>query len=187
MLSIFMSNLQCSEERRGMLEKSVDLIVNQFTFTDDDVRRCTAQFLRELRLGLKDRRRSMCQIPTYLTKVATGLEKGTSIGVDLGGTNLRVCSVELHGDTTSTVLQSQTRIPHDLMVARTAEELFRFIALQIKCFLKQHYSNLLQEHDAEPERPVFSLGFTFSFPAYQAAINSGILPVQRRWCWVAID
>ena len=61
------------------------------------------------------------------------------MAVDLGGTNFRVCSIRLHGNTTFSLTQSKVPIPRDLMVAPTASELFAFLAKQIEAFLKQHH------------------------------------------------
>ncbi|KAI6081473.1 glucokinase [Hypoxylon rubiginosum] len=128
-----------------------------------------------IELGLRQRTPSMCQIPTYLTQVATGLEKGLSIGVDLGGTNLRVCSVELHGDSTSDILHTQVRIPPELMVAKASHDLFSFIARQIQDFLVKFHLAFIQDAKSDAHDQYFALGFTFSFPVYQSAINSGVL------------
>ncbi|KAH0541240.1 hypothetical protein FGG08_004245 [Glutinoglossum americanum] len=110
--------------------------------------------------------------------------QGLSLAVDLGGTNLRVCSVDLHGDTTYSVKQSSISIPREIMVARLAAELFSFIAKQVRDFLEAHHKSCLQTpaFKAIPEgrenQSSFSLGFTFSFPAYQTGIDSGTL---LRW------
>ncbi|KAI9845996.1 MAG: glucokinase [Sclerophora amabilis] len=154
------------------------LIAAQFDYTDDDVRTCVAEFQRELDRGLRERTPTMCQIPTYITRVARGTEKGTSLAVDLGGTNLRVCSVDLHGDTTFTVLQSKISIPQERMVASDGTRLFSFIAKQVESFLKIHHADCSTLSRNCKDQSFFSLGFTFSFPAYQNGINSGVL---LRW------
>lgn len=89
-----------------------------------------------------------------------------------------MCSVHLHGDTTTTVLQSQIPVPTEFMVAEIAQELFFFIAKRIEDFLKTYHQPALERAEKDPAYPFFSLGFTFSFPAYQTAINAGVL---LRW------
>ncbi|KAK8075311.1 hexokinase [Apiospora hydei] len=153
-------------------------LAGAFELIDEDVRRCSQAFISELRLGLREKTPSMCQIPTFVTQIAGGHEKGISLGVDLGGTNLRVCSVELHGDTTSTVLQSQLPVPPDIMVCDQAARLFSFIANRIEDFLGTYHQSRLDAVANDPGTPPLSLGFTFSFPAYQTALDSGIL---LRW------
>ncbi len=108
----------------------------------------------------------------------TVTSQGISLAVDLGGTNLRVCSVDLHGDTSSTVLQSHLVIPRKLMTSPTSHELFSFIAQRIQDFLGNFHEASLDAARHDPSHAFFSLGFTFSFPAYQNGINSGVL---LRW------
>lgn len=108
--------------------------------------------------------------------------------MDLGGTNFRVCSIQLNGDTTFHLTQSKVAIPRDLMVAKTSQELFSFLAKQIETFLRTHHNDHFEAHlerrksMAEGEKPsdeeIFQLGFTFSFPVNQLGINRGLL---MRW------
>ena len=106
--------------------------------------------------------------------------------MDLGGTNFRVCSVTLNGDTTFNLTYSKVPIPKDLMVTDTASKLFGFLALQVKLFLEEHHEvkthsgalNFLGQKQAFREDEIFHLGFTFSFPVQQLAINKGNL---MRW------
>jgi hexokinase len=141
----------------------------------------------------------MNQIPTYVTSIPNGTEKaraptfnrwvltlqGLYMAVDLGGTNFRVCSIQLNGNSTFTLTQSKVKIPADLMVAKTAPELFSFLAEQIRAFLQEHhnehyvgYVRRRREAADVTEEEVFSLGFTFSFPVRQVGINKGYL---MRW------
>jgi hexokinase len=105
--------------------------------------------------------------------------------VDLGGTNFRVCSIQLHGDTTFSLTQSKVPIPRELMEAKTAKELFSFLAKQIELFLKKHHEEHFEAHirrrqtvstpEGYRDENVFRLGFTFSFPVHQIGINRGTL------------
>lgn len=71
------------------------------------------------------------------------------------------------------------------MVAKTAKELFSFLAKQIEAFLKTHHNDHFQAHierrkDASAtgesaDEEIFQLGFTFSFPVNQSGINKGTL------------
>jgi hexokinase len=127
----------------------------------------------------------MSQIPTYVTGVPNGTEKGLYLAVDLGGTNFRVCSIQLHGDSTFSLTQSKVAIPRELMLAKTAKELFSFLAKQIELFLKAHHSDHFEAHirrretvstpEGYRDEHVFRLGFTFSFPVHQIGINRGTL------------
>ncbi|EEP81422.1 glucokinase [Uncinocarpus reesii 1704] len=135
-------------------------IAAQFQFTDSDVRSCARQFIEEMR-----------QVADW------NIHQGLSLAVDLGGTNLRVCSVDLHGDGTFHVEQTKVAVSKQLMVAPEASQLFSYIAAQIKDFLELHHGDYLGCCKAGDLQPL-SLGFTFSFPAYQTSIQSGVL---LRW------
>lgn len=107
------------------------------------------------------------------------------MAVDLGGTNFRVCSIQLHGNTTFSLTQSKVAIPKELMVAKTSKELFSFLAKQIETFLKthheEHYTGHIRRRETGglvKEEEIFNLGFTFSFPVNQIGINKGLL---MRW------
>jgi hexokinase len=123
----------------------------------------------------------MSQIPTYVTAVPNGTEKGLYMAVDLGGTNFRVCSVQLHGNSTFSLTQSKVAIPQELMTANTAEELFAFLAKQIEVFFRAHHEDHYDNHiyrvktGESQESETFNLGFTFSFPVQQVGINRGKL------------
>lgn len=107
------------------------------------------------------------------------------MAVDLGGTNFRVCSIMLNGDTTFNLTYNKVAIPKPLMVAKTSQELFAFLAKQIELFLREHHAEHFESHvrrRATASTPmgyrdehIFRLGFTFSFPVKQSAINKGKL------------
>lgn len=147
--------------------------VAQFDFSDGAVNDHVDEFLRQMDEGLSRDGSSLSQIPTYVTGVPNGTEKGLYLAVDLGGTNFRVCSVMLNGDTTFNLTYNKVAIPKELMVAKTASDLFAFLAKQIELFLKEHHDDHYQSRSE-----TFHLGFTFSFPVQQLAINKGNL---MRW------
>lgn len=112
-----------------------------------------------------------------VTNVPNGTETGTFLAMDLGGTNIRACSVELKGDGTFEMVQSKAAVPASLQTAKTSAELFGFIADHLKHFLEKHHPEECEkEHDNKEEW--FRLGFTFSFPVIQTKINAGKL---MRW------
>ncbi|ODA83311.1 hypothetical protein RJ55_01824 [Drechmeria coniospora] len=160
-------------------------VVSLFDFSDADVNAHVQEFLRQMSEGLKRDGTSISQIPTYVTGVPDGTEKGLYLAVDLGGTNFRVCSVMLNGDTTFNLTYNKVAIPKDLMVAKTSRELFAFLAKQIELFLREHHadhfeSSTRRRHTASTpqgyrDEHIFRLGFTFSFPVKQLGINKGKL------------
>jgi hexokinase len=163
-------------------------VVDQFEFTDADVNNHVQEFLKQMNEGLAKDGTSMSQIPTYVTAVPNGTEKGLYLAVDLGGTNFRVCSIMLNGDHTFNLTYNKVAIPKELMVAKTSEELFAFLAKQIELFLREHHADRFEAHvhrrntgsdrRGYTEEQIFRLGFTFSFPVQQLGINKGKL---MRW------
>lgn len=61
------------------------------------------------------------------------------------------------------------------MVAKTSQDLFSFLANHIQDFLLASHRSSVEAISSDSRHPFFALGFTFSFPAYQAAIDSGVL------------
>ncbi|KJZ75896.1 Glucokinase [Hirsutella minnesotensis 3608] len=160
-------------------------VVSQFDFSDVQVNKHVQEFLRQMDEGLEKDGTSISQIPTYVTGVPNGTEKGLYLAVDLGGTNFRVCSITLNGDTTFNLTYNKVAIPKPLMVAETARELFAFLAKQIELFLREHHADHFESHvrrrntSSTPQgyrdEHIFRLGFTFSFPVKQLGINKGKL------------
>lgn len=157
-------------------------VAAEFEYSAENVNQGVKEFIRQMDEGLQETGKSMSQIPTYVTAVPNGTEKGVYLAVDLGGTNFRVCSIKLNGDTTFSLTQSKVAIPRELMTAKTSQELFSFLAKQIESFLKTHHNDHFEEYHqrraaGEPvlDEHLFQLGFTFSFPVEQVGINRGYL------------
>ncbi|KAI5860622.1 hypothetical protein GGS23DRAFT_217456 [Durotheca rogersii] len=170
------------------LAEETKRIAAQFDYSDQDVNVGVREFLKQMHEGLERDGTSLSQIPTYVTGVPNGTEKGLYLAVDLGGTNFRVCSIHLNGDTTFNLTYSKVAIPKELMVAKKASDLFSFLAKQIELFLRTHHgahfdaSIRRRQTVSTPEgfrdEHIFRLGFTFSFPVQQFGINKGTL---MRW------
>ncbi|KAB8253723.1 hypothetical protein BDV32DRAFT_133620 [Aspergillus pseudonomiae] len=155
-------------------------IARQFDFPAEGVQRGVKEYIREMDEGLSKEGTTLSQIPTFVTSVPNGTEKGLYLAVDLGGTNFRVCSVDLHGDTTFSLTQSKIMIPRELMASGTSKDLFTFLARQIEAFLRIHHNEHFEAHlqrrrEGKGEEELFDLGFTFSFPVRQVGINKGTL------------
>ncbi|KAL8413475.1 hypothetical protein RB594_004925 [Gaeumannomyces avenae] len=167
------------------LAEETKRIVGSFDLSDADLNTGVKEFLRQMDEGLKKDGTSLSQIPTYVTAVPKGTEKGLYMAVDLGGTNFRVCSVLLKGDNTFELTSTPVAIPKHLMTAPKAEDLFAFLAKQIELFLQEHHKDHFEKQvrrrmtrSAEEgfrNEEVYRLGFTFSFPVDQIGINKGYL------------
>ncbi|CAP67618.1 uncharacterized protein PODANS_1_15110, partial [Podospora anserina S mat+] len=181
----FPTQAPVSSPLKMTLEAQSAAIAAQFDYTDDQVNSAVNEFRRQMTEGLEKDGTSLSQIPTYVTGVPNGTEKGLYMAVDLGGTNFRVCSIQLNGDTTFNLTFTKVAIPRKLMVAKTAQELFAFLAKQIELFLQKHHEDHFEQHvrrrmtmsspDGYKDEHVFRLGFTFSFPVQQVGINKGTL------------
>ncbi|KAF2850882.1 hypothetical protein T440DRAFT_396113 [Plenodomus tracheiphilus IPT5] len=179
----FVGTFNTRPERSMALADQAKRVAAEFDFEKDAVNKAVQEFIREMDEGLGAEGTELSQIPTYVTAVPNGTEKGLYMAVDLGGTNFRVCSIRLNGDTTFSLTQSKVAIPRELMVAKTSKELFSFLAKQIEAFLKQHHEEhyagtLKKRSTGEEHDEIFNLGFTFSFPVHQIGINKGML---MRW------
>ncbi len=156
------------------LKEEVDKIVKDFTVDETLLKTLTDYFIESMDAGLshksEEKSKGLPMIPTYVTRIPTGREHGTFLAADLGGTNFRVCSVDLHGDSTFALEQSKAKIPEDLLDG-TSEELFGYLAKKIKQFVERHHADKIST-DSDKH---LKLGFTFSYPVNQTALDAGTL------------
>jgi hexokinase len=98
-------------------------------------------------------------------------EMGLYYAVDLGGTNFRVLRVQLGGLEGRVIKQEyeEVAIPPELMLG-TSQELFDFIAGELVSFVVREGDDF-RLHEGQSRE----IGFTFSFPVQQTAVNSGTL------------
>lgn len=105
---------------------------------------------------------------TWVLGWPDGDEKGKFLAVDLGGTNIRVCWIELKGRGNETsVTQDEFKLAEELK-SGDAEQLWSFVAESIETFIQKH------ELGGSSEEPL-QLGFTFSYPCHQEYIDHGKL------------
>lgn len=86
----------------------------------------------------------------------------------LGGTNLRVCEVTLLGNSKFTLRQQKFKVS-DALKTGEASELFDYIAESVGNFL-----STMDESKKKAGEQLY-LGFTFSFPVEQSALDKGKL------------
>ncbi|KAK2680321.1 hypothetical protein RAB80_005502 [Fusarium oxysporum f. sp. vasinfectum] len=150
-------------------QATVQSVVQEFEVGSEKIQEITNYFVKQIKHGLKDKH--AYQIPSFVTQIPSGREKGLFLAVDLGGTNCRVCAVTLHGDSTFEVFQRKHLVPHDIRVHSSHKPLFHFIALKIQDLLREHKSS----GSSDSSEACFNLGFTFSFTCEQTSISSGTL------------
>lgn len=152
------------------LMQKAEEIAQEFEFDTKQINAAVEEYQKLMNKGLENDGEAMTMIPTYVTAVPNGTEKGVYLALDLGGTNFRVCSVTLHGNSKFTLNQAKSAIPRELMTG-TAQGLFSFLASKVGDFVREHHS----EHFEEDNEHHLRLGFTFSFPVDQKGINKGYL------------
>ncbi|KAI9321414.1 hypothetical protein BX666DRAFT_975096 [Dichotomocladium elegans] len=125
-------------------------------------------------------------IPTFVSGRPTGQETGRYLALDLGGTFLRVCEVNLKGNRDFSLHQQKYKVP-EAIKSGEMRDLCDFIADCLDTFITKEMDH--QVPMLAPERTTFQLGFTFSFPVSQTSINRGVL---KQWtkgfsCKNAVD
>lgn len=156
---------------RDEVTQALSEVESAFAVDKSFLIQATKHFLTSMDAGLANEvstRGYMPMIPSYVTTIPTGKENGLYLAADLGGTNFRVCSINLHGDHTFDLKQSKYPVPVDLMKGNASDALFTFLALKISIFLKEHHEDL-------DDSVQLKMGFTFSFPVEQTAIDRGKL------------
>ncbi|KAG9291260.1 hypothetical protein G9A89_021762 [Geosiphon pyriformis] len=141
-------------------------ITRQFELTTKKIHDIKQHFINEMHKGLEKHGNSLAMIPSYVPGTPTGKEIGTFLALDLGGTNLRVCQITFLGGSEIKIKQQKYKVLESLKTGE-ARALFDFIAESIDRFL----TDLGDEHNDGK----LDLGFTFSFPVEQTAINKGTL------------
>jgi len=150
----------------------VDDIIDEFAVSDEYLAELVPNFKQEAHAGLaEDALRALPMIPSFVTKMPNGTEKGLYLAVDLGGSNFRVCSVQLNGDRTHKINQMKWKVPHEVMVGNSAG-FWNFVADHVVEFMTSAHP------ERKKESGIIPLGFCFSFPVKQTALNRGTL---LRW------
>ncbi|KAI1829378.1 hypothetical protein DTO027I6_9671 [Penicillium roqueforti] len=163
--------MQMSPSLPKSLKEEYTRLRDLFEIGSDQLKLITSKFLEELELGLRTEESDIPMNPTWVTSFPAGTESGQYLTLDLGGTNLRVCRVDLHGsDREYDVIRTEHRIPEDLK-SSTAKHLWKFIASCLRQFFDQHSISV----QAAQEIP---LAFTFSYPVTQHSLSHGLL---QRW------
>ncbi|CAL4065094.1 unnamed protein product, partial [Meganyctiphanes norvegica] len=156
--------LSLSDQQRQ--QKVVDR-VSSLVISDDAQKRIQNIFVEEMTLGLTEnptRISSLLMENTYVPQLPDGKEHGKYMALDLGSTNFRVLMVTYDKGVPTNELVDHYHIPDKTRLG-PGEDLFDFLARCISDFLSKH--NI--------EANGMKLGFCFSFPMNNKAINVGIL------------
>ncbi|CAG0901734.1 unnamed protein product [Darwinula stevensoni] len=148
-------------------QAQVEEILKPLILTQDVIDRVRDVFEDEMKLGLAKNPPKLSSLQmenTFLPELPNGTESGEYLALDLGGTNFRVILMELKEGTIQREEVKYYKVPEEVRLG-PGEQLFDFLADCIKDFLeKKHYTG-----------EKLTLGFCFSFPMHQKALNVGIL------------
>lgn len=128
--------------------------------TPQRMRKIVDGFIDVLEQGLEKPDQMVPMIPTWVFGWPSGKETGSYLAVDLGGTNLRVCEVELEGEGKFAITQSKYRLTDEQKLG-DGQALFDFCAECLASFIKDHYEN--EDGSVLLDKDI-ALGFTFSYP-----------------------
>jgi hexokinase len=152
------------------LLQEIKRLEEMFIVDTTKLKAITDHFISELAKGLSKEGGSIPMNPTWVMGYPTGHEQGTFLALDMGGTNLRVCEINLpEAKGEFDIIQSKYKMPEELKTG-TADELWGYIADCLQQFIDYHHEG--EKLDKLP------LGFTFSYPASQEYIDHGVL---QRW------
>lgn len=124
-----------------------------FSLSDEHLNRIVERFRTEFTEGLASYGKDTAMVPSFVTGVPDGSEQGTFLALDLGGTNLRVCEVQLFGSNKFEIKQQKYKVSDELKKGQ-ARVLFDYIADSVDAFLTEIGS---RSKGNEP----LHLGFTF--------------------------
>lgn len=152
------------------LMQQVERLEDLFTVPTEKLKAITSHFIDELAKGLTEKGGDIPMNATWVMDMPDGHETGKFLAIDMGGTNLRICEIDLpEAKGEFDIIQSKYKMPEELKTG-TGEELWGYVADCLQQFLEYH-------HEDETLQQI-PLGFTFSYPATQDYINHGVL---QRW------
>lgn len=120
--------------------------------------------VQEFRKGLASDNEMIKMIPSFVVSLPSGSEQGRVLALDMGGSNFRVIEACLEGSGRVRTKQRKFAISDEFKRA-PGRKLFDFFADCVSNFIR----------DEKISGEALPLGFTFSFPVHQTAINSGRL------------
>ncbi|KAI9100401.1 hypothetical protein DFS34DRAFT_614486 [Phlyctochytrium arcticum] len=146
-------------------ESTIQRLEREFTINTSMLHNLVKAFTRDMERGLKRENSVIKMIPSYVERRPSGDETGTYLALDLGGSNFRVCEVTLLGKGQVRTRQKKFVVSEALKTG-TGEQLFDFIADCVEQFMGE--LNIGKDTKLK-------MGFTFSFPVDQHALNKGNL------------
>ncbi|XP_063237114.1 hexokinase type 2-like isoform X2 [Bacillus rossius redtenbacheri] len=144
--------------------EQVTRVLQGLYLSGETVLRIQEVFLSELEAGIHQRPSSLQMENTYIPELPDHTEEGRYLALDLGGTNFRVLLMELAGGSVVREVVRHYHVDEQQRVGCGAR-LFDYLAACVAAFVREN--NLAEEP--------LPLGFTFSFPMRQRALDVGEL------------
>ncbi|QMW26809.1 hypothetical protein G4B84_002054 [Aspergillus flavus NRRL3357] len=136
--------------------REIQKMKSVFTINRETLRTVTDKFVTELENGLSSHENEIPMNITWATGRPTGQEQGTFITIDLGGTNLRVCKVELTKELGGyKITQRKFKLPVQHR-QRSVDDLWALVADKLEESLESQH--ITKGKEALP------LAITFSYP-----------------------
>uniref|UniRef100_T1IWW6 Phosphotransferase n=1 Tax=Strigamia maritima TaxID=126957 RepID=T1IWW6_STRMM len=148
-------------------QNKVEELVKPLIISSETVEKVSKIFENEIKLGLmKDppKKSSLHMLNTFLPELPNGKEEGEFLALDLGGSNFRVSWIHMEKGKVVTSMDKQFTLTKEIQQG-LGTQLFDYIANCVKDSLDDFQLN-------DTELP---LGFTFSFPMEQKALDIGYL------------
>lgn len=165
--------LNTSQILKSETREKLDAILNPMVLTDDTIAQFMDVFEEQMKLANSpdEQTRNTCDhlmMNPFIRELMDGTEQGDYLGLDLGSTNFRVLLVTFKdGDAISAV--KKYTLPDSVLCGLSAG-VFDYIADSIADFMNEQGI----QHSEQP----IPLGFVFSFPSVQLALNK-----QRLLTW----
>ena len=161
--------------------KSYERIRGDYQISVKNLRKIRKQFVREMAIGLSEsddlpqteKKSSLKMLSSHVKSIPNGTEQGIFYTLDWGGSNYRVLRIEFFGKKGAKPQTNEFKnaIAAKYQTCDSAEELFNHLAEQLKAVLTKHSqmnADIMKQNDFE-----IPIGFTFSFPMSQPALNEG--------------
>ena len=149
-------------------------IKEDYRISVDHLRRIQSAFVDEMNIGLQEaddlpdeeRQSSLKMLSSRVQHIPNGSEKGVFYTLDWGGSNYRVLRIEFMGRGRRPITSERKVVIHkQFKTAENEEELFDYLSSYLWQEMTEN-SEIRQDHD-------YPVGFTFSFPMHQPALDQG--------------
>ncbi|CAB11054.1 Hexokinase-2 [Schizosaccharomyces pombe] len=155
-------------------QQAVKKLVNDFEYPTESLREAVKEFDELRQKGLQKNGEVLAMAPAFISTLPTGAETGDFLALDFGGTNLRVCWIQLLGDGKYEMKHSKSVLPRECVRNESVKPIIDFMSDHVELFIKEHFPSKF----GCPEEEYLPMGFTFSYPANQVSITESYL---LRW------